>query len=326
MSKAPIKNIIFGTMTLGYHGYGARVHDVETAGAMLRAVSEFGHNQLDTCSDYGDGSCEQMLGDLQASERFAIATRIHPGNSHGHEPEKVKRVFKESLKRLKTDKVKILYLVTRDSATPLEGTLRAVQELYEEGLFEEFGVSNYSAWQVAEASEIMARNGWVRPTVYQGLYNAITRAVEPELFKCLHNYGMRFHAYNPLAGGAFSKNFKDSGEVAAGSRFDSSHAQGKLYRDRYLNDAYLDALAEIHRSCEAHGLDPVSVALRWLIHHSELSAERNDGVIIGASSLAHLRHNLSAVTEGPLPLDVLTSIDDAAFKAKPKWPPYFFGV
>jgi aflatoxin B1 aldehyde reductase len=144
------------------------------------------------------------------------------------------------------------------------------------------------------------------------MYNAITRAVEPELFKCLGNYGIRFHAYNPLAGGAFSKNFGASDSVTAGSRFDISHAQGKLYRERYWNDAYLDALAEIHRSCEGHGLNAVSVALRWLIHHSQLNAERNDGVIIGASSLEHLRHNLMAVTEGPLPTDVLTAIDDAA--------------
>jgi aflatoxin B1 aldehyde reductase len=325
MPKAPITNIIFGTMTLGYRGYGARVHDAATADAMLDTFLEFGNDQLDTCHGYGDGSCEQMLGDLHAAERFGIATRFLP-NNRGHEPKNLKRTFKESLARLKTGKVNILYLVTRDSATPIESTLSAVQELYDEGLFEEFGVSNFSAWQVAEASEIAARYGWIRPSVYQGLYNAITRAVEPELFKCLGNYGIRFHAYNPLAGGAFSKSFGASGAVAAGSRFDSSHAQGKLYRDRYLNDAYLDALAEIHRSCEGHGLDAVSVALRWLTHHSQLNAERNDGVIIGASSLAQLRHNLTAVTEGPLPTGVLTSIDDAALKALPKWPPYFSGV
>jgi aflatoxin B1 aldehyde reductase len=335
MPKAPITNIIFGTMTLGYRGYGARIHDAATADAMLGAVSEFGHDQLDTCSVYGDGTCEQMLGDLRAAERFGIATRIHSGstpghvhsgNTRGHEPENVKRVFRESLARLKTGKVEILYLVTPDSATPIESTLSAVQELHDEGLFEEFGVSNFSAWQVAQAWEIAARHGWIRPSVYQGMYNAITRAVEPELFKCLGNYGIRFHAYNPLAGGAFNKNFGARTEVAPGSRFDSSTAQGKFYRDRYWNDAYLDALAEIHRSCEGHGLDAISVALRWLIHHSQLNAERNDGVIIGASSLDHLRHNLSAVTEGPLPTDVLTAIDDAALKAQPKWPPYFSGV
>ena len=65
-----------------------------------------------------------------------------------------------------------------------------------------------------------------------------------------------------MGGGAFSRNFADSAAVAAGSRFDSSTAQGKVYRDRYMNDAYLDASAEIHRSCEGHGLDPISVALR----------------------------------------------------------------
>ena len=305
MPKAPITNITFGTMTLGYRGYGARVHDAATADAMLGAVLNFGHDQLDTCSVYGDGSCEQMLGDLRAAERFGIAARIHSGNTpghvgntRGHEPENLKRVFKESLARLKTEKVKILYLVTPDSATPIESTLSAVQELHDEGLFEEFGLSNFSAWQV----------------------------VEPELFKCLGNYGIRFHAYNPLAGGAFSKNFVASAAVAAGSRFDSTTAQGKFYRDRYWNDAYFGALAEIHRSCEGNGLDAISVALRWLIHHSQLNAERNDGIIIGASSLEHLRHNLTAVTEGPLPTEVLAVIDDAALKAQPKWPPYFSGV
>jgi aflatoxin B1 aldehyde reductase len=331
MPKAPISNIIFGTMTLGYRGYGARVHDAATADAMLGTVLEFGHDQLDTCSVYGDGTCEQMLGDLRAAERFGIATRIPSGsvpgsgapNTGGHEPENLKRVFKESLTRLKADRVEIFYLVTPDSATPIESTLSAVQELHSEGLFEEFGVSNFSAWQMAQVSEIAARHGWIRPSVYQGMYNAITRAVEPELFKCLGKYGIRFHAFNPLAGGAFSRNFAAGGAVAPGSRFDSSHAQGKFYRDRFCNEAYLDALAAIHRSCEGHGLDPVSAALRWLIHHSQLNAERNDGVIIGASSLAHLRYNLNAVTEGPLPTDVLAVIDDAALRAQPKWPPYF---
>jgi aflatoxin B1 aldehyde reductase len=240
-----IRAVALERRTRAYGGYGARVHDAATADAMLGAVLEFGHDQLDTCGVYGDGTCEQMLGDLRAAERFRIATRVHSGsspgsaalNTGGHEPENLQRVFKESLARLKTDKVRILYLVTPDSATPIESTLSAVQQLHDEDLFEEFGVSNFSAWQVAEMSEIAARHGWIRPSVYQGLYNAITRAVEPELFKCLGNYGIRFHAYNPLAGGAFSRNFSDSAAVAAGSRFDSSTAQGKFYRDRYWNDA-----------------------------------------------------------------------------------------
>jgi len=136
------------------------------------------------------------------------------------------------------------------------------------------------------------------------------RALKPKEkgYKVTDRDGMYVHV---TAKGAMSFRFAASDAVAAGSRFDSSHVQGKLYRDRYWNDAYLDALTEIHRSCGGYGLDAVSVALRWLIHHSQLNAERNDGVIIGASSLEHLR---------------LTAIDDAALKAQPKWPPYFFGV
>jgi hypothetical protein len=78
---------------------------------------------------------KQVLGDLRAAERFGIATRIHYGNTPGHEPENLKRVFKEALARLKTDKVKIFYLVTADSATPIESALSAVQKLHDEGLF-----------------------------------------------------------------------------------------------------------------------------------------------------------------------------------------------
>src|SRR3981189_634561 len=101
MLNAPITNIIFGTMTLGYRGYGARVHDAATADAMLGTFSDFGHDQLDTCSVYGDGTCHQMLGDLRVAERFGKDTRLHPGNTprlvgntRGHEPENLKRVFK----------------------------------------------------------------------------------------------------------------------------------------------------------------------------------------------------------------------------------------
>jgi aflatoxin B1 aldehyde reductase len=76
MPKAPIANIIFGTMTLGYRGYGARVHDAATADSMLGAVLKFGHDQLDACSVYGDGTCEQMLGDASATMASASMLTI----------------------------------------------------------------------------------------------------------------------------------------------------------------------------------------------------------------------------------------------------------
>jgi aflatoxin B1 aldehyde reductase len=294
---------------------------------MLDTYGSFGHHQLDTAHAYGDGTCEEMLGDLHAAATFTIATRFDPaGDQHAHEPGKLKASFRFTLDRLKTSHAQILYLTMRDTSTPLESTLQGIQDLYEEGLFDEFGVSNFSVGDVSELAGIAARNGWVRPTVYQGLYNAITRAVEPELFPALRKHGIRFHAYNPLAGGAFSPNFGQDNNVAEGSRFDPSKPQGKLYRARYWNDAYLQALRGLHNACAQLGLDPVSAALRWLVHHSQLTGTTSDGIIVGASSVAHLQHNLPALQEGPLPPEVLDAIDTASDQARPSWPAYSFVI
>ena len=134
---------------------------------------------------------------FRAAERFGIATRIHSGNTlpwrsfRKHSPATNLRTLKRVFQGvpgvpLQTDKVKIFYLVTPDSATPIESTLSAVQELHDEGLFEEFGLSNFSAWQVAEASEIAARHGLDKAE--RATRECTTRSrvrLEPELFKCL---------------------------------------------------------------------------------------------------------------------------------------------
>jgi aflatoxin B1 aldehyde reductase len=131
----------------------------------------------------------------------------------------------------------------------------------------------------------------------------------------LAEIGMRFHAYNPLAGGAFAPGF-GSGDVEPGSRFDPNQPQGQLYRSRYLNPAYLAALGAMHEACAQAGVSPISAALRWLVHHSLLRGEAGDGVILGAQ----LTQNLAAVAEGPLPAAVVSAIDDAAEIARPSWP------
>ncbi len=110
----PVTSIIFGTMTLGYRGYGARVHDLPTARQMLDTYGSFRHHQLDTAHAYGDGTCEEMLGDLHAAETFTIATRFDPaGDKHAHEPEKLTASFRLTLDRLKTNHAQILYLTRR---------------------------------------------------------------------------------------------------------------------------------------------------------------------------------------------------------------------
>lgn len=203
------------------------------------------------------------------------------------------------------------YLHGPDRSTPYVDTLRAVNELYNEGLFERFGISNYMAWEVAQICEICEANNWVKPVVYQGIYNALHRTVEAELFPCLRYYGMGFYAFNPLAGGFLTGNLEQSTSVEKGSRFDPDSAQGKGYRARYWNDAYFHALQIIRPAAKKHGLRIAEVALRWMTNHSMLGPGYPDAVLIGASSPKHIEQNILDLEKGPLPDDIISALNNA---------------
>lgn len=139
------------------------------------------------------------------------------------------------------------------------------------------------AWEVAEICEICEARGWVKPSVYQGIYNALNRTIEPELLSCLRHYGMGFYAYNPLGGGFFTGNFSKDGQVEKGSRFDPEKMVGRMYRARYFHDEYFEAMDMIRPIAEKHGLTLAEVALRWMTHHSQLGKKYDDAILIGAS-------------------------------------------
>jgi aflatoxin B1 aldehyde reductase len=199
-----------------------------------------------------------------------------------------------------------------------------MNELHKEGVYAEFGISNYMSWEVAELVYICKNNGWIQPTIYQGLYNGISRAVEPELFPCLRKFGIRFYAFNPLAGGFFTGRYtnKDAG-VEKGGRFDPDRQQGKMYRQRYWNDTFFGALESLKPVAEAHKLTITEIALRWIVHHSLLKKEFGDKVIIGASSVEHIEENLKDFEKGPLPEEVVKAVDEAWEIVKPAQPKYW---
>jgi aflatoxin B1 aldehyde reductase len=95
-----------------------------------------------------------------------------------------------------------------DQTIPYEVTLKAVTDLYIEGYFKRFAISNYMAWEVAQICEICKANGYVMPSVYQGVYNALHRSVEPELFPCLRKYDMAFYNYNHLTGSYLTSRYQ----------------------------------------------------------------------------------------------------------------------
>jgi len=199
---------------------------------------------------------------------------------------------------------------------PFQETLAAVDKMHKEGKFVNLGLSNFTAFEVAEVCILCKANNWVRPTVWQGMYNAITRTIEAELIPACRRYGLDIVVYNPVAGGLFTGKFKLD-EVPAEGRFADS-AMGNRYRQRYFRDANFDALRIIEPIVNNHGLTMIETAFRWLVHHSKLHIkDGNDGIIIGVSSLGQLQGNLKDLGKGPLPDDVVKALDEAWLIAKP---------
>ena len=107
-----------------------------------------------------------------------------------HGPDRLKATLSKSLRELGTDCVDIFYLHAPDRSVPFEETLKACDEMHKEGKFVNLGLSNYAAWEVAEIVNIAKERGWVRPTIYQAMYNAFTRTIESELIPCCRKYGI----------------------------------------------------------------------------------------------------------------------------------------
>lgn len=296
-----------------------RVFTLDDTAAILDVFQKHGHTEIDTARVYGEGSSEEYLGNLHFESRGLVMdtklypTALRPGMSpdaYSHTPADLRKGLLDSLKALKTKKLKTWYLHGPDRTTPFKDTLREVDKLHKEGYFDSFGISNYQTWEVARICEICDRYGFIKPTVYQGLYNALHRAIEPELFPCLRHYGLSLYCFNPLAGGFLTDRYKrDTAEFEAGTRFDPKRWQGKLFHSRYWNDLYFDALDIIRPAAKKHGLTESECALRWLAHHSQMKKEMGDAVIVGASSTKHLEHNLADLEKGPLPEEVVEALD-----------------
>jgi aflatoxin B1 aldehyde reductase len=216
------------------------------------------------------------------------------------------------------------YLHAPDRSTPFEETFKATDEIYREGLFDRFGISNYMARGVAYINEVCIKNGSGRPTVCQGVYNAIHRTGDTEQMPALRYFGMAFYVLSALAGGYLTDRYsrvvakasEGGGKIEEGSRFDGKTSQGKSYRQRHWNESMFTALDLIRSVAGKHNLTEVESALRWLIYHIRLDVGSSDKVIIGASSEKHLDKNLLDFEKGSLPDDVVQALDEVWRMAK----------
>lgn len=308
--------IVLGTMNFGPQLDEAASRD------MVKGFLQTGNREMDTAFVYNGGSTETILGEILPEledNSYEIATKVHPRITGKLDRETILMEFNESLRRMKRDSVDLLYFHFPDGKTPIQEALETVKELYEQGKIKELGLSNYPAWQVIDIAYKCDKIGCPRPTVYQGMYNALCRNVEPELFPAIRSLGMRFYAFNPLAGGMLTgkhRHFEDTPEPGRFARLES-------YRKRYWKQSYFDAVDAIKQACDAEGIPMAEAGYRWLSEHSMMDAAKDDGILLGASRLEQMTQNMAAVKKGALPESVLDAMDAAWEIAKPDSPAYF---
>ncbi|KAB8211328.1 NADP-dependent oxidoreductase domain-containing protein [Aspergillus parasiticus] len=326
VAQNPLPRALLGLMTFGPdESKGARITSLEEFNKCLDYFQQQGFNEIDTARIYVGGAQEAFTAQAKWKERgLTLATKWYPHNPGEHKPSVLREKLELSLKELGTNQVDIFYLHAPDRSVPFAETLEEVNKLHKEGKFVQLGLSNYTAFEVAEIVTLCAERGWVRPTIYQAMYNAITRSIETELVPACKRYGIDIVVYNPLAGGILSGKYKTK-DIPEEGRYSDKSVSGVLYRERYFRDATFDALRVIEPVVEKHGLTLPETAIRWIHHHSALNMKDNgrDGIIVGVSSFAQLESNLKDVQKGPLPEEVVEALDKAWLISKPTAPNYW---
>ena len=307
----PYIKIILGTASVGSAlSPIAKINTTEAASAFVSSFRSRGYSDIDTARAYPvgrGGTCEKLLGEkaLRLRTWSNVSTKVSSFMPGSHRARNIENSINRSLEALNVDSVDIMYLHAPDRATSFEETCFAMDKAYQNGKFERFGLSNYQVADVKEILEICERNELVKPSVYQGQYNPICRGAETELLALLRQHNMSFYGYSPSACGFFSSKISKASTPGQQGRWNIKSPLGAKYRGDYFHDPLFAAAEMVKGHAAFYGISGHAAALRWTAWHSELQAEKGDGIIIGASTQQQLEENLDILEQGPLPESLL---------------------
>ena len=308
-----VSELCLGTMTFGgSSGIWGQIGDLQQADAerLVGQALDAGVNFIDTADVYSGGVSEQITGQALknlkvARDSVVVATKVFgetgPGpNSRGATRGHIMDGVKASLQRLQLDHIDLYQIHGFDVATPIEETVRALDQLVRHGHVRYVGVSNWAAWQIMKALGISERLGLARFESLQAYYTVAGRDLERELVPMLASEGVGLMVWSPLAGGFLSGKYTRDSQGEAGSRrttFDFPPVDKERAYD------CIDAMRPI---AAAHGVTVAQVALAWLLHQPQVTS-----VIIGAKKPEQLADNLGAVGVELTPQE-LASLGDAS--------------
>jgi aryl-alcohol dehydrogenase-like predicted oxidoreductase len=275
-------------LCMGTMSFGGDADEAESE-KMYRACREIGINFFDCADQYNEGRSEEILGKLMRGHRdeVVITTKcFNPSgpdvNARGGSRRHVSRAIEASLKRLATDRIEVAFLHQMDPLTPIEETLRAMEDLVREGKVLYPGLSNHSAWVTQRALDVQERQGWARVELLQPMYNLVKRQAEVEILPMAQANGVGVIPYSPAGGGLLSGKYanKETGRLTS----------NKMYTARYGEPWMHEVAAKFAGFCKARGLHPMSAAVAWVAAHPAVTAP-----IIGGRSLAQLQASLDSL-------------------------------
>ncbi len=307
-----VSELCLGTMTFGgTEGIWGKIGDLGQADAerLLGQAVDAGINFVDTADVYSGGVSETITGQALKNLKIArdsvvVATKVFgetgPGaNARGASRGHILDGVKASLKRLQLDHIDLYQIHGFDPATPIEETVRALDQLVRHGHVRYVGVSNWAAWQIVKALGISERLGLARFESLQAYYTVAGRDLEREIVPMLKSEGVGLMVWSPLAGGLLSGKY-DKGAAEAGSRRQSFDFPPV---DRARADVVIAAMRPI---AEARKVSVAQVALAWLLHQPQVTS-----VIVGARRPDQLADNIGA-TKVTLSADELKALGEAS--------------
>jgi aryl-alcohol dehydrogenase-like predicted oxidoreductase len=314
-----VSEICLGTMTFGGKGFFEKVGrvDQKTATVLIARALEAGVNFIDTADVYSEGLAEKFLGqalkDIGVKRSDVIvATKVYgrmspspndAGASRGH----IMDAVEQSLERLQTDHIDLYQIHAQDLATPVEETMRALDDLVRRGLVRYVGVSNWQAWRIMQAQGIADKRGWARLESLQAYYSIAGRDLERDVVPMLQDQRMGLMTWSPLVGGILSGKFGPGTQGPEGARRTSFDFPPV---DKELAWKLVDAMREIGKS---KGAGVARVALAYVLAKPFVTS-----VIIGTKTLDQLNDNLAAA-ELSLTADELDRLDKLS-ALKPEYP------
>jgi len=300
-----VSELFLGTMTFGEDwGWGAPLDECRK---LFTAYAEAGGNVIDTANRYTEGASERIVGELLGSERdrFVVSTKYTltndetDPNASGNHRKNLRTSLEQSLTRLRTDYIDLLWIHIWDPATPIEETMRVLDDAVRAGKVLYIGVSDTPAWVISRANMLADLRGWTHFVGLQAPYSLTKRDAERELLPMAAELGLSVGGFSPLANGLLSGKF---------SRPDAKHGPSRVNRAD-ISDQDLAVAKEVDAVADELGVSSSQVALAWT-----MATWPQVHPIVGARRVEQLTDNLAAADltlpdEAVRRLDEISAID-----------------